>query len=114
MTKQSKQQNRRYYLHQRIKEKYRYNPHTRTVFVKWNQELVSHARELAAEFRYNIQFESTKLEVMNMLQALAEDAVVYLEDLALISRMELHTLIDMVDCVRKRMKKADNAVTLPA
>jgi len=49
---------RRYYLHQRIKNDFKYSAAKRTVFVKWDYDIrTPHLLELRDKFNYNIQTE---------------------------------------------------------
>lgn len=56
--KRTKETNRRYRLHQRIKDEFRYNAKNRTIFVQFDiDELPPACTELKNRFNYSVQTE---------------------------------------------------------
>lgn len=50
--------NKRYRLHQKIKNLYRYCPYKRTIYVSYNEAAISkYALELKENYNYSIQYE---------------------------------------------------------
>ena len=55
-----KRTNRRYYLHQKIKKDYKYNPVTKTIFAPYNEVINNpYIDELTNNYQYTIQLEIT-------------------------------------------------------
>lgn len=57
MAKQTREQNRRYYLHQRIKNIVRYDARSKILYISYEADLNKDMQELQREFNYQVQLE---------------------------------------------------------